>query len=305
MATSTEKRSVVSLIGYTLARAHRLYSPLDRGLREGAFQFFFMAVVFSVLITALVCYAAWYLGLYPTDYGGDPERFIYFVAAFHGLKVCSGYVVLCISQFAIVMRMDSVDHTNSTSFRRVVSALNNNHLSNFFIAVLALFLVHLVLFSSLMDIDPSFTGVFGSWRFNTEDNPTVLDQYAVWAMGLADEVMQYAPYIVSVYLLMVSAKGEKAMTIRTALPALGATLIIAFCIGSLYSGIIALMQEVIFPIFTIPFQGSFFPVVFGLVLTALIGGYFLPLVSLCLYEPLDLLTGSGDSSNIMDRWTES
>lgn len=301
---SIGKPAVLNLIGTTLSRGFRLYTPLDRGLREAGFQFFFMAMVFSVLLTASLCYTAWYFGLYPTGFNGSPDRFTNYVAAFHGMDICAGYMVLCISQFAIVMRSDMLNKAGTTTFRGVMNGLTTDTWSSFFFAALFLFVLHLILFSSLMDLDASFGGIFGSWRFNTEDGATVLDQYELWAFGLADELMRYMPYLLGVYLLKPDAKSDTPITLRAALPAFVATVILAFCIEALYTAIITVMQDVIFPAFTIPFQGSFFPMVFGLILTALIGGYFLPLIALCLYQPLDILSQKGDGKTVLDRWNE-
>lgn len=299
-----EKRTVLNLIGTTLSRGFRLYTPLDRGLREVAFQFFFMAIVFSALLTAILCYTAWYFGLYAIGFSGDPDRFTYYVAAFHGVDICAGYMVLCISQFAIVMRNDTLNKASTTTFRGIMNGLSNDTWSSFLMAVLFLFVLHLILFSSLMDLAPSFAGIFGSWRFNAEDGATVLDQYGLWAFSLADELMRYMPYILGVYLLKPDAKSDTLITLRAALPAFVTTVILAFCIEALYTAIITLMQDVIFPAFTIPFQGSFFPMVFGLILTALIGGYFLPFIALCLYQPLAALTQKAERNTVLDRWNE-
>jgi len=302
---SAEKPSIISLLGSTLSRGVRLYTPLDRGVREAAFQFFFMAMVFSVILTAFLCYTAWFFGLYPIGFSGDPDRFTYYAAAFHGMDICAGYMVLCISQFAIVMRKSMPGKIGTSTFRELMSRLTTETWSSFFLAVLFLFALHLVLFSSLMDLDPSFAGIFGSWRYNGVDGSTVLDQYGLWAFGLADELMRYGPYVLGVYLLRPDAKTTAAATVRATLPALIATLILAFCIEAIYTGIITVTQDVIFPVFTIPFQGSFFPMAFGLVITALMGGYFLPFIALCIYGPLDGLTENVDNRTVLERWDES
>lgn len=283
---------MIDLVRATLARAFLLYRPLPRGLREAGIPLMIAGLAFTAAMSALVLYSGWKFRSLPSTSMDDLQVFVYSAMFTSGSDLFIGFMVPWVGLCAVVWRRHGSTPEAWGSFRTILKNLTPNNWSSFFMAMLFLVTAECALFILLSD-----TNTTGSWfevPYTEDSGEFMRAQYRRWALGLLGIVRRYLPYLVALYLFFADRRiGLSPSVLHRSLPAIGATLVLAFLVGSVGSALWNAYWENVTPVFAIAFANSPIPGLINLSVIVFFGAWMVPLIALVLFGPLDALEARG------------
>ena len=282
---------VTRIIGQTLLRIFEFYASPPRRFIDRFGLILLVCLLIGLASGALVTWLGWQLALLPDVYAND-----FYMVFFQGMLGENHYTFILFTElalglFAVRLWRSSASALAEHSFRKVWGSITSANWSMFCGCLIGLVVLKLLLFNPVFDL----TGVRDEFLDGFDDHVGHRKyRFLQYLNSVFSEALSWVPVGMSVLLLhkeaRIPVKGEAA---RKALRIWGAIALMNFLIVSMEWAVIDYVKRFLIPLFSIPFESSFIPVAFNVLLIMLIGGLLLPAHLLCLTVPFVEWAGKG------------